>query len=103
MITQNRHTGVLIQFWAIESSAFLLWTWDWVKWFESVDCLKKLQGHIIGVHLKDIVQFDNPKANDTVVSKGVINFPAVHGIKAQDFKGMLSLNMSPTGIMICRM
>jgi len=57
-----------------------------------VDCLKKLQGHIIGVHLKDIVQFDNPKANDTVVSKGVINFPAVlTELKAQDFKGMLSI------------
>ncbi len=57
-----------------------------------VDCLKKLQGHIIGVHLKDIVQFDNPKANDTVVSKGVISFPPILAeLKRQDFKGMLSI------------
>jgi len=57
-----------------------------------VECLKKLQGHIIGVHLKDIVEFNNTKANDTVVSKGVIDFPAVlEELKRQDFKGMLSI------------
>jgi sugar phosphate isomerase/epimerase len=27
-----------------------------------VDCLKKLDGHIIGVHLKDIVKFDDTEA-----------------------------------------
>lgn len=57
-----------------------------------VDCLKKLQGHIIGVHLKDVVQFDNPKAEDTVVSKGVIDFTAVFTeLKRQNFNGMLSI------------
>ena len=57
-----------------------------------VDCLKKLEGHIIGVHLKDIVKFNNPKANDTVVSKGVVDFPAVLAeLKRQNFKGMLSI------------
>jgi sugar phosphate isomerase/epimerase len=57
-----------------------------------VDCLKKLEGHIIGVHLKDIVQFNNPKAIDTVVSKGVVDFPAVLAeLKRQNFKGMLSI------------
>jgi len=57
-----------------------------------VDCLKKLEGHIIGVHLKDIVKFNNPKATDTVVSKGVVDFPAVLAeLKRQSFKGMLSI------------
>jgi len=57
-----------------------------------VDCLKKLEGHIIGVHLKDIVQFNNASAGDTVVSKGVIDFPAVLAeLKRQNFKGMLSI------------
>jgi len=57
-----------------------------------VECLKKLDGHILGVHLKDVVQFDNPKATDTVVSKGVINFPAVFAeLKRQRFQGMLSI------------
>ena len=57
-----------------------------------VDCLKKLQGHVIGVHLKDVVQFDNPKAEDTLVSKGVIDLPAVLAeLKRQNFNGMLSI------------
>jgi sugar phosphate isomerase/epimerase len=57
-----------------------------------VDCLKKLQGHIIGVHLKDIVKFDDTQAADTVVSKGVIDFPAIFAeLKRQNFNGMLSI------------
>ena len=57
-----------------------------------VAALKQLEGHIIGVHLKDIVKFDDPKAADTVVSKGVIDFPAVFAeLKRQHFKGMLSI------------
>ncbi len=57
-----------------------------------VDCLKKLQGHIIGVHLKDIVKFNDTEAGDTVVSKGVIDFPAVLAeLKRQNFNGMLSI------------
>lgn len=57
-----------------------------------VDCLKKLEGHIIGVHLKDVVEFDNPKAEDTVVGKGVVNLPAVLSeLNRQSFNGMLSI------------
>ena len=57
-----------------------------------VDCLKKLEGHIYGVHLKDIKVFDNPKAADTVVGKGVIQFaPIFAELKRQQFKGMLSI------------
>jgi sugar phosphate isomerase/epimerase len=57
-----------------------------------VDCLKKLEGHIIGVHLKDIVQFNNTEARDTVVGKGVVDFPAVFTeLKRQKFEGMFSI------------
>jgi sugar phosphate isomerase/epimerase len=57
-----------------------------------VDCLKKLEGHIIGVHLKDIVKFNDSLAADTVVSKGVIDWPAVlTELKRQNFSGMLSI------------
>ncbi len=57
-----------------------------------VDCLKKLQGHIIGVHLKDIVKFNDPKAADTIVSKGVIDLaPVLAELKRQNFNGMLSI------------
>ncbi|MBX2921516.1 MAG: sugar phosphate isomerase/epimerase [Chitinophagaceae bacterium] len=57
-----------------------------------VECLKQLEGHVYGGHLKDIVKFDDPKAADTVVSKGVIDFPAVFAeLKRQNFSGMLSI------------
>ena len=57
-----------------------------------VDCLKKLDGHILGVHLKDVVKFNDSTASDTVVSKGVIDLPAVLAeLKRQNFNGMLSI------------
>jgi sugar phosphate isomerase/epimerase len=57
-----------------------------------VDCLKKLEGHVYGVHLKDIQVFDNPKSPDTTVGKGVIQFaPVFEELKRQKFTGMLSI------------
>jgi len=57
-----------------------------------VDCLKQLEGHIYGVHLKDIVTFNKTDAADTVVGKGVIDFaPAFAELKRQNFKGMFSI------------
>lgn len=57
-----------------------------------VDCLKKLEGHIYGVHLKDIVKFDKTDAADTIVGKGVIDFaPVFAELKRQEFKGMFSI------------
>ena len=57
-----------------------------------VNSLKKLEGHIYGVHLKDIVTFNDTKAADTVVGKGVIKFePVFAELKRQNFSGMLSV------------
>lgn len=57
-----------------------------------VECLKQLEGHVIGAHLKDIVKFDDVNAADTVVSKGVIDIPAVFiELKRQNFSGMISI------------
>ncbi|WEK35720.1 MAG: sugar phosphate isomerase/epimerase [Candidatus Pseudobacter hemicellulosilyticus] len=57
-----------------------------------VDCLKKLEGRIIGSHLKDVVAFNNPQAADTIPGKGVIRFPEVFAeFKRQQFKGMFSI------------
>jgi len=59
---------------------------------DPVECLKKLDGRVYGVHLKDIVTFGDPDAEDTVVSKGVINFPAIFAeLKRQNFKGQFSI------------
>ena len=57
-----------------------------------VDCLKKLEGRIIGVHLKDIKEFNNTKSEDVVVGTGVLKYPAIFAeLKRQNFKGMLSV------------
>jgi len=57
-----------------------------------VDGLKKLEGHVYGVHLKDIVKFDDPQAADTAVGHGVNDFHAIFTeLKRQNFSGMLSI------------
>jgi sugar phosphate isomerase/epimerase len=59
---------------------------------DPVDCLKKLEGHIYGVHLKDIKVFNDVHAEDTVVGKGIIKFePIFAELKRQQFHGMISI------------
>ncbi len=59
---------------------------------DPVTCLKALEGHIYGVHLKDIIEFGNTRAADTVVGKGVIKFdPIFEELKRQNFSGMFSI------------
>ena len=57
-----------------------------------VDALKKLEGHVFGAHLKDIVEFDNPEARDTIVGRGIIDYaPIFQELKRQNFSGMFSI------------
>jgi sugar phosphate isomerase/epimerase len=59
---------------------------------DPVECLKKLEGHVYGVHLKDIVKFGDVNAEDTIVGKGVIQFaPIFAELKRQNFNGMMSI------------
>jgi sugar phosphate isomerase/epimerase len=56
------------------------------------ECLKKLSGHILGVHLKDIDKSGNTEAGDVIVGKGVIDFPSVVAeLKRQQFKGIVHM------------
>ena len=55
---------------------------------DPVEAVKKLSGHIIGIHLKDIAAFNDPKLKDVPVGTGVVNFPAVFAeLKSQGFNG----------------
>lgn len=55
---------------------------------DPVEGVKKLAGHIIALHLKDIAEFNNPKLQDVPVGTGVVNFPEVFKqLKEQGFKG----------------
>ena len=59
---------------------------------DPVECLKKLEGHVFGVHLKDIDSVGNTKAGDLVVGTGKINFPAIFSeLARQKFTGMFSI------------
>lgn len=52
--------------------------------------LKKLQGKIIGIHLKDIAEYNNNKIQDVPVGTGVVDFPAVFDeLKQQRFNGYI--------------
>ncbi len=44
---------------------------------DQVEALKKLQGHLISIHLKDIAAANNPKLLDVPVGTGMTDFPAV--------------------------
>ncbi len=59
---------------------------------DPVECLKKLEGHVFGVHLKDIKEFNKTDAADTAVGKGINKFPEIFAeLKRQGFSGMLSI------------
>jgi sugar phosphate isomerase/epimerase len=53
-----------------------------------LDAVKKLSGHIIGIHLKDIAAFNDPTLKDVPVGTGVVDFPAIFAeLKKQHFNG----------------
>lgn len=55
---------------------------------DPVEAIKKLEGHIIALHLKDIAEVNNPKIQDVPVGTGIVDFPAVFAeLKRQNFKG----------------
>lgn len=57
---------------------------------DAVYALKKLQGHILAIHLKDADEMNNPKANDVNIGKGVVNFKAAfEELKRQNYKGYI--------------
>lgn len=53
-----------------------------------LDAVKKLSGHIIGIHLKDIAAYNDPSLKDVPVGTGVVDFPAIfEELKKQGFNG----------------
>ncbi len=53
-----------------------------------LDGVKRLEGHILGIHLKDIAEYDNTNIQDVRVGTGVVDFPAIFAeLKRQNFAG----------------
>lgn len=61
----------------------------WVRsGLDPVECLKKLEGHLISIHAKDLDVFGKIEANDVKVGSGVIDYSAVmEELNRQKFTG----------------
>lgn len=61
----------------------------WVRsGLDPVECLRKLEGHLLSIHAKDLDEFGNIEANDVKLSTGVIDYQAVVGeLERQGFDG----------------
>ncbi|HNP21796.1 MAG TPA: sugar phosphate isomerase/epimerase [Panacibacter sp.] len=68
---------------------------------DPLDAVKKLSGHIIAVHLKDIAGYNDPTMKDVVVGTGVVKFPEIFAeLKKQNFNGHIYIerdSVEPTG------
>lgn len=61
----------------------------WVRsGLDPVKCLEDLDGHILGVHLKDMSEAGNKQAKHVIVGQGVIDFKGIADeLKRQRFNG----------------
>ena len=57
---------------------------------DPLEAVKKLAGHILVVHLKDIAAANDPKLKDVPVGTGIVNFPAIFAeLQKQRFNGYI--------------
>jgi sugar phosphate isomerase/epimerase len=57
-----------------------------------VECLQKLDGRIITVHLKDAAEFGNPESRDVPLGQGKANFTQVlQTLRALRFRGLATI------------
>jgi sugar phosphate isomerase/epimerase len=68
-------------------------TGHWVRsGLDPVACLKKMEGRIITLHLKDVLEWGKPEARDVPLGQGKANYAAVlKELKRQGFQGVLSI------------
>ncbi|NOY38275.1 MAG: sugar phosphate isomerase/epimerase [Chlorobi bacterium] len=64
----------------------------WVRsGLDPVECLKKLEGHIISIHMKDVNE-KSPEAHDVIWGTGVCNVKGIlEELHRQNFKGVFSI------------
>jgi sugar phosphate isomerase/epimerase len=62
-----------------------------------LDAVKKLNGHIIAIHLKDIAAYNDPKLVVVPVGTGIVDFPGIfRELKKQGFKGHIYIERDAT-------
>jgi len=59
---------------------------------DPVECLKKLNGRIITVHLKDAAEMGNPESRDVPLGEGKANYPQVlQTLRTMKFRGLATI------------
>ena len=57
---------------------------------DPLDAVKKLSGHILGLHFKDIAAYKDPSLKDVIAGTGVVKFPEIfEELKKQNFNGYI--------------
>ena len=65
----------------------------WIRsGLDPIECLKKLEGHVIEFHMKDLNEKGVRSAHDLPWGTGISNIPAImQEMKRQNFKGIISI------------
>lgn len=59
---------------------------------DPIECLKKLNGKIVDVHLKDVKEFNKIDADNMILGKGIINLNGIfEELKNQKFNGQITI------------
>jgi sugar phosphate isomerase/epimerase len=68
-------------------------TGHWVRsGLKPVECLKKLEGRIISMHLKDVGEWDKPAARDVPLGTGLADYAGVlRELQRQGFRGLMAI------------
>lgn len=68
-------------------------TGHWVRsGLDPIECLKKMEGRIITVHLKDVIEEGNPSARDVPLGTGKAGYTAVlEELHRQGFRGVMTI------------
>lgn len=68
-------------------------TGHWVRsGLDPVECLKKLEGRILGFHLKDVAEKGNRQSRDVPLGQGQANYSAVlEELRRQGYRGVMTI------------
>jgi sugar phosphate isomerase/epimerase len=68
-------------------------TGHWVRsGLDPVECLKKMEGRIVSLHLKDVAEWGKPEARDVPLGTGKADYAAVlREIRRQKFRGVMAV------------
>ena len=68
-------------------------TGHWVRsGLDPVECLQKMAGRILSLHLKDVIEWGKPEARDVPLGTGKANYAAVlKEIRRQKFQGVMTI------------